>query len=130
MATNNTDRKTGAVATLIMAVAMLASACTPLATPDHVPKTEQKAPGFALRSQYDTMILLRRLLEVGAVVVVFYRDAGSDTCAAQLRDLAELADEFSQIRTRVVAISADGLPKLKRLADRLHAQWTAISIGS
>lgn len=51
----------------------LAAACTQLATPDRVPRVGRAAPDFALGDHRDVTIRLRRLREVGPVVVVFYR---------------------------------------------------------
>ena len=54
-------------------LALVGSACTPLAQPELARQVGQRAPGFSLPDQTGTDIPLRRLREVGPVVVVFYR---------------------------------------------------------
>ncbi len=82
------------------------------------PLLGQSAPDFELPDDREQPVSLKSLLSEGPVVVVFYYGYHCNHCVGQLFGLNEDLPRFTELGTRVVAISAD-LPELtaKRFAE-------------
>ena len=82
------------------------------------PEAGKLAPDFELPSTRGT-IRLSDLTAAGKVLLAFYTEDGTPTCAGEVSVLIEDYELVQDLRAEVLAVSADGLDSHREFADEL-----------
>src|SRR6185295_14097987 len=85
------------------------------------------APEFALTDADGSTHTLSEFRANGPVVIVFYQGSWCGGCRDQLKRFENKHAAFVSAGARVIAISADGNDKSKRLVDTLHLTFPVLS---
>ena len=84
------------------------------------------APDFTLDDQDGRPVSLSAL-RGSRVVLYFYPEAMTPGCTTEACDFRDSLNSFASAGVRVVGISKDDVPKLKRFAERDRLNYTLLS---
>lgn len=90
------------------------------------PAEGDRAPGLRLEGPDGPVTLADRLRE-GPVVLVFFQEASTPTCEAELRAFATEHDLVRELGAHVLAVSTDPPEAQQRFAEQLAAPFPILS---
>jgi peroxiredoxin len=84
---------------------------------DHILKSGSKAPEFTLKNQNGEDVSSADLLGRGPLVVSFTRGGWCPSCAAEVRALNDLYDQYQEAGIELVVVSPQSADRAKKQAD-------------
>ena len=87
----------------------------------------EKAPDFVLKDPEGKEFSLHGLLGDKSILLYFYPADWSPVCTKQLGGFCSLEDQFAELDTKIVAISADHTFSHKAFKDKLGAKFLFLS---
>lgn len=90
-------------------------------------KVGNLAPAFTLRDQKGKKVSLKDLKDKKNVVLYFYPKAMTPGCAVQAQGIRDAKKEFSKLKTEVLAVSPDAVPRLEKFCQRDELNFTLLS---
>ena len=91
------------------------------------PKIGNLAPAFTLLDQNGDKVSLKQFRDKSNVVLYFYPKAMTPGCTVQACGIRDSKKELAKLKTVVLGVSPDAVPRLGRFIDKQELNFTLLS---